>query len=107
MQSRSPNRFYPFLGANFFMLFSTSPDSAQTIRDGENMYGGRTPDRRRRERRERTNAMVREILQLVDSYSIMRKPSWDGVRVLLLLLPLMEGECLTLFLFVSVFDMII
>lgn len=42
-------------------------------------------------RRERTNAMMREILHLVDVYGILRRPSWDGVRVLLLLMPLTEG----------------
>lgn len=36
--------------------------------------------------------MLREVLELVDYHSIMRKPSWDGIRVLLLILPLLEGE---------------
>lgn len=48
--------------------------------------------RRRAERKIRTEAMVQEILVLVDSHAIMRKPTWDGVRVLLLILPLMEGS---------------
>ncbi len=43
-------------------------------------------------RKETTEAMLREVLELVDYHSIMRKPSWDGIRVLLLILPLLEGE---------------
>lgn len=48
-------------------------------------------ERGRRDRREHTEEMVREVLQLIDNHGIMRKPTWDGVRVLLLILPLMEG----------------
>lgn len=43
-------------------------------------------------RRERTNLWVQELLRLVDYYGLLRKPSWDGVQVLLLLLPLTEGQ---------------
>ena len=43
--------------------------------------------------RERCNRMVEEILRLVDLYGILRRPSWDGVRALLLLLPLTVGKC--------------
>ena len=39
----------------------------------------------------RTEAMVRELLTLVDAHGLLRRPSWDGVRVLLLLLPLTHG----------------
>lgn len=46
----------------------------------------------RRPRKDKTEAMLREILELVDFHSILRKPSWDGVRILLLLLPLLEGQ---------------
>lgn len=35
---------------------------------------------------------LREILELVDCFSLLRRPSLDGLRVLFLLLPLMEGE---------------
>lgn len=38
-----------------------------------------------------TEAMIREILTLVDLHGLLRRPSWDGVRVLLLLLPLIRG----------------
>lgn len=39
----------------------------------------------------KTELYVREILELVDCHSLLRRPSLDGLRVLLLLLPLMEG----------------
>ena len=42
-------------------------------------------------RRERTNAWVHELLRMVDHYGLLRRPTWDGVQVLLLLLPLTEG----------------
>lgn len=35
---------------------------------------------------------VEIILDEIDAAGILRKPTWDGVRVLLLLLPLTEGE---------------
>ncbi|THH06755.1 hypothetical protein EW145_g3862, partial [Phellinidium pouzarii] len=41
-------------------------------------------------RKERTNMMARELLQLIDLHGILRKPTWDGVRVLLLIMPLTE-----------------
>ncbi|KAI0273782.1 hypothetical protein BC834DRAFT_855583 [Gloeopeniophorella convolvens] len=41
-------------------------------------------------RRETTNEMVREMLYLVDVHGILRKPTWDGVRALHLLLPLTQ-----------------
>jgi hypothetical protein len=44
-----------------------------------------------RARREATNEMIREMLYLVDIHGIMRKPTWDGVRALHLLLPLTQG----------------
>lgn len=46
----------------------------------------------RTERRTRTNEMVKEMLYLIDVHGILRKPSWDGVRVLLMILPLAQGE---------------
>lgn len=49
-------------------------------------------------RREQTNEMVRELLQLIDIHGLPRKPSWDGVRVLLLVMPLTEGEFYTFWL---------
>ncbi|KAH9997486.1 hypothetical protein BJV77DRAFT_941252 [Russula vinacea] len=43
-----------------------------------------------RNRRETTNEMVREMLHLIDIHGILRKPTWDGVRALHLLLPLTQ-----------------
>ncbi|KAF4615533.1 hypothetical protein D9613_002920 [Agrocybe pediades] len=34
---------------------------------------------------------VRELLELIDAHGVLRRPSLDGVRALLLLLPLLEG----------------
>jgi hypothetical protein len=45
-----------------------------------------------RNRREATNEMVREMLHLIDIHGILRKPTWDGVRALHLLLPLTQGS---------------
>ena len=44
------------------------------------------------ERKERVNEMLYELLYLIDIHGLLRKPSWDGVRVLLLIMPLTEGE---------------
>ena len=38
------------------------------------------------------NEMLREMLYLIDIHGILRKPSWDGVRLILLILPLTHGE---------------
>lgn len=45
-----------------------------------------------RRRQERTKTMLLELLQLIDVHGLLRKPTWDGVRVLLLVIPLTEGE---------------
>lgn len=45
-----------------------------------------------RERKQTTNEMVRDLLTLFDIHGVMRKPTWDGVRAVLLLLPLTEGR---------------
>ncbi|KAJ7582617.1 hypothetical protein C8J56DRAFT_864712 [Mycena floridula] len=47
-------------------------------------------DRARRSRKEKTETMLREVLELVDFHGVLRRPSWDGCRVLLLLLPLLD-----------------
>ncbi|KAG9050559.1 hypothetical protein FS837_004416 [Tulasnella sp. UAMH 9824] len=41
-------------------------------------------------RKAATNTMVRDILDAVDKHAVARTTTWDGVRVLLLLLPLTE-----------------
>lgn len=43
-----------------------------------------------RSRRESTNKQVEELLRLVDLYGVLRKPTWDGVRVLMLVWPLTQ-----------------
>ena len=40
----------------------------------------------------RTNNMVKELLYLIDSYGIIRKPTWDGLVTLLTVLPLTQGN---------------
>ena len=45
-----------------------------------------------KQRRDRTNTWVLELLRAVDHYGLLRRPTWDGVQVLLLLLPLTEGS---------------
>lgn len=37
--------------------------------------------------------MVREILGLIDEHGLLRKPTWDGVRVLIM--PLTKGRSYT------------
>lgn len=37
------------------------------------------------------NDMSREILYLIDIHGLLRKPTWDSVRLLLLVLPLTHG----------------
>ncbi|KAJ6547066.1 hypothetical protein B0H19DRAFT_954207 [Mycena capillaripes] len=78
------------------------PSSASTGEDGGQKHtrpgrgeaqksnGALMTERSRAERKNRTEAMVQEILVLIDSHAIMRRPTWDGIRVLLLILPLME-----------------
>ena len=38
------------------------------------------------------NDMLQEMLYLVDVHGILRRPTWDGVKLLLLLLPLTQGS---------------
>lgn len=44
------------------------------------------------QRRMASDAMVKELLEDVDRQAVMRTVSWDGVRLLLLLLPLAQGK---------------
>jgi hypothetical protein len=48
-------------------------------------------DPTRRARALRVETMVKEILSLIDVHGLLRRPTWDGVRVLLLILPLTQG----------------
>ncbi|CAK5279459.1 unnamed protein product [Mycena citricolor] len=70
---------------------SSRPTSARP-EDIRTDLGQRTmvAERTRAERKSRTVGMVQEILALIDTHGIMRRPTWDGVRILLLILPLME-----------------
>ena len=44
-----------------------------------------------RQHKEHVNDMLQELLYLIDLHGILRKATWDGVRLLLLLLPLTQG----------------
>ncbi|KAF9483839.1 hypothetical protein BDN70DRAFT_798935 [Pholiota conissans] len=50
------------------------------------------PGNRRRQWKSRCEEFVREVLELVDYYGVLRRPTLDGLRVLLLVLPLMEDS---------------
>ena len=39
----------------------------------------------------RTNKIINEILAMVDTHGMLRNPTWDVARALLLLLPLTQG----------------
>jgi hypothetical protein len=43
---------------------------------------------KRREWSTRVSSMVDELLKTIDAHGVLRKPTWDGVRALLLMLPL-------------------
>jgi hypothetical protein len=64
--------------------------------DGTKSYTSPDPfvpsEIRRVEWRNKVEGYLREILELVDYHSILRRPTLDGLRALLLLLPLMDGE---------------
>lgn len=50
------------------------------------------------ERKDKTDAMLREVLELIDFHGVLRRPTLDGIRTLLLILPLLEGSQLLWFL---------
>jgi len=69
----------------------TSPELSHLNNNISNTQ--RRPSISLRQRKSRkVDAMLREILELIDFHGVMRRPTWDGVRVLLLVLPLMEGD---------------
>lgn len=47
-------------------------------------------DMKWREKKDKTDTMLREVLELIDFHGVMRRPTLDGVRALLLILPLLE-----------------
>ena len=66
---------------------------------GINEAGEEVPELRDEDpqvRKDRVNEMLQELLYLVDIHGLLRKPSWDGVRALLLIMPLTEGPSVTL-----------
>lgn len=46
--------------------------------------------------KERVIEMLHEVLYWIDMHGILRKPSWDGVRALLLVIPLTQGNNISL-----------
>ncbi|KAF9001911.1 hypothetical protein BDQ17DRAFT_1390868 [Cyathus striatus] len=72
------------------------PLSGQEVKKEDNLGGDsrRSKDSAsiyaRRERRDRAESMLREVLELIDFHGVMRRPTLDGARVLLLILPLLE-----------------
>lgn len=50
------------------------------------------PGPKRSHRKTRTEALLHEIMEQIDYHGVLRRPTLDGVRVLLLLLPLLEGK---------------
>ncbi|EIW60500.1 uncharacterized protein TRAVEDRAFT_165341 [Trametes versicolor FP-101664 SS1] len=60
---------------------------------GINEAGEEAPDssgENIQQRKERVNEMLVELLYLIDIHGILRRPSWDSVRVLLLTMPLTD-----------------
>lgn len=63
----------------------------------EMRHVGKSEMRREADRQRRKSKMLGVldvILKRIDELAIMRKPTWDGVRCLLLVLPLTEGAAL-------------
>lgn len=86
--------------ANFASGMSVDPETTRVTRRSSANAGPESihkrpdlfvQDRIRRSRRDKAEAMLREVLDLVDFHGVLRRPSWDGVRILLLILPLLEG----------------
>lgn len=49
-------------------------------------------DKDRLGRMDKMNRIIRTILREIDEHGLMRRPTWDGVRALLLINPLTEGR---------------
>lgn len=65
----------------------TMPDGPKFSPDADDDFS----DPSRRARTLRVETMIREILHLIDIHALLRRPTWDGVRVLLLIIPLTQG----------------
>lgn len=65
----------------------TMPDGPKFSPDGDDdLFDPSGHDRALRVER-----MIKEILNLIDIHALLRRPTWDGARVLLLILPLTQG----------------
>ncbi|KAG6832693.1 hypothetical protein H0H92_012265 [Tricholoma furcatifolium] len=69
---------------------TTTAPNAGTKRPGSSKGKQVSTEKTRKDKKDTTEAMLREILELIDFHGVMRRPSWDGVRVLLLIMPLLE-----------------
>lgn len=70
---------------------AVSPTNTQSQSTGTS---GVAPDTRGgfgENQRMRTDTLVNGILGLVDSHGLLRNPTWDGARLLLLVWPLTQG----------------
>ncbi|WVW83759.1 hypothetical protein I302_105780 [Kwoniella bestiolae CBS 10118] len=67
-------------GAPLESISLLSPGDAEMNREND-----------RQKRKEKMRFVIEIILKEIDEYGLMRKPTWDGVRVLLLVLPLTDG----------------
>ncbi|KAK8864304.1 hypothetical protein IAR55_001551 [Kwoniella newhampshirensis] len=56
------------------------PSESETIREGD-----------RQRRMEKMRYVIEVVLREIDECGVLRRPTWDGVRVLLTVLPLTEG----------------
>jgi hypothetical protein len=67
-------------------------DQADNILPGVNVETAARQARQysREQRKRKANAVVRTILKEIDDAGVMRRRTWDGVRCLLLILPLTE-----------------
>ena len=70
---------------------SNATRSLRRANHGLSINGKDSSKHARKRYREKTSLMLREILELVDFHGIMRRPTFDTVRILLLILPLLEG----------------
>jgi hypothetical protein len=59
-------------------------------------------ERDRQTRKTKMAAVVQVILKEIDDCGVMRKPTWDGVRCLLLILPLTDGESVMILLIIGI-----
>ncbi|KAG6854928.1 hypothetical protein C0991_009751 [Blastosporella zonata] len=70
---------------------TTHPSASKKANSSQDSKDKETASARlRKDKKDATDAMLREVLELIDVHGVMRRPSWDGVRVLLLIMPLLE-----------------